>query len=189
MVKKLFAKIRNHRIPKKFIFHPLALRRVQSIWLSFQTGKEMKELRTQLPGLADRIERMCAASETGFLEIEDPEESLFEDSLLVSGETQGQDFSEENLLEILGERQPGSYTAQIDRGAWHFILLKLEDENQVPAVMAKLNSWFAAEGLEAQAVDWKAASGGFGSLADTLQIVFNVLILIIAVVAIIIIMN
>ena len=38
-------------------------------------------------------------------------------------------------------------------------------------------------------MDWKAASGGFGSLADTLQVVFNVLILIIAVVAVIIIMN
>jgi putative ABC transport system permease protein len=56
-------------------------------------------------------------------------------------------------------------------------------------VIDTLNRWFEEQDMEAQAVDWKAASGGFGSLADTLQVVFNVLILIIAVVAVIIIMN
>ena len=127
--------------------------------------------------------------ETRFLDIEDPEKSLFEDSLVATSESRSEDFTEESLLEILGERKEGSYAAQIDRGAWHFILLKLEEEDQVQPVIAKLNSWFTAEGLEAEAVDWKAASGGFGSLADTLQIIFNVLILIIAVVAVIIIMN
>ncbi len=127
--------------------------------------------------------------ETRFLEVEEPEEALFEDTLVATSESRSEDFSEESLLEILGQRQPGSYAARIDRGAWNFILLKLEDEKQLKPVIAKLNDWFEAEGLEAQAVDWKVASGGFGSLADTLQIVFNVLILIIAVVAIIVIMN
>lgn len=127
--------------------------------------------------------------DTRFLEVENPEQSLFDDSLLVSSESQSEEFSEEALLDILGERQPGSYAAQIDSGAWHFILLRLEEESQTGTVIAKLNGWFTAEGIEARASDWKVASGGFGSLADTLQIVFNVLILIIAVVAIIIIMN
>jgi len=129
------------------------------------------------------------AEQTVFLDIEDPEADLFEDPVLVSPEAGGGDFSEEDLLELLGQRQEGSYAAQLDTGAWHFILLKLKDERQMEPVIAGLNSWFAAEGIEAQAADWKAASGGFGSLADTLQIVFNVLILVIAVVAIIIIMN
>ena len=129
------------------------------------------------------------AEQTVFLDIEDPEADLFEDPVLVSPEAGGGDFSEEDLLELLGQRQEGSYAAQLDTGAWHFILLKLKDERQMGPVIAGLNSWFAAEGIEAQAADWKAASGGFGSLADTLQIVFNVLILVIAVVAIIIIMN
>ena len=127
--------------------------------------------------------------ETGFLEVEDPEEALFEDAIVTTPESESEDFTEESLMEILGERKEGSYAAQIDRGAWHFILLQLEDEHQLKPVIAQLNDWFAAEGIEAQAVDWKAASGGFGSIADTLQIVFNVLILIIAVVAVIIIMN
>lgn len=130
-----------------------------------------------------------SSEETFFLEVEDPEDALFGGSVLEASGSEIQDISEEALLDILGERQPGSYAAQLDTGAWHFILLKLEDELQMGAVIAKLNGWFAAEGIEARAADWKVASGGFGSLADTLQIVFNVLILIIAVVAIIIIMN
>jgi putative ABC transport system permease protein len=127
--------------------------------------------------------------ETGFLEVEDPEDSLFEEALVTTSESGSEEFTEESLLGILGERKAGSYSAQIDRGAWHFILLRLEDERQLKPVIAGLNTWFSAQGIEAQAVDWKAASGGFGSIANTLQIVFNVLILIIAVVAIIIIMN
>ena len=130
-----------------------------------------------------------APEETRFLDLEDPEEALFEDSLVATSEPQSQDFSEERLLNILGQRQPGIYAAQIDRGAWNFILLKLKDEKQMKPVIAKLNDWFEAEGLEVQAVDWKVASGGYGSLAEILQIVFIVLILIIAVVAIIVIMN
>jgi putative ABC transport system permease protein len=139
--------------------------------------------------VASAAQADLASEETRFLELEDPEDALFEDTLVATSESRSEDFSEESLLEILGQRQPGSYAARIDRGAWNFILLKLEDEKQLKPVIAKLNGWFAAEGLEAQAVDWKVASGGFGSLADTLQIVFNVLILIIAVVAIIVIMN
>ncbi len=130
-----------------------------------------------------------SSEETSFLELENPEDGLFGGSIVELSESQAQNVSEEALLDILGERQSGSYTAQIDAGAWHFILLKLEDENQVDPVIAQLNHWFTTEGIAAQAADWKVASGGFGALADTIQIVFNVLILIIAVVAIIIIMN
>jgi putative ABC transport system permease protein len=130
-----------------------------------------------------------SSEETSFLEVEDPEDALFGGSVVELSESQAQDVSEEALLDILGERQSGSYTAQIDTGAWHFILLKLEDESQVDPVIAQLNRWFTTEGIAAQAADWKVASGGFGALADTIQIVFNVLILIIAVVAVIIIMN
>jgi putative ABC transport system permease protein len=127
--------------------------------------------------------------ETLLLDVENPESDLFEDSLLATTGSESEKFSEDSLLAILGERKAGSYAAQIDRGAWNFILLKLNDENQLQPVIAELNNWFATEGIEAQAADWKVASGGLGSIADTLQIVFNVLILIIAVVAIIIIMN
>jgi putative ABC transport system permease protein len=151
---------------------------------------DVQSLRALLGMVVASATQMNLSNEdTAFLDVEDPEESLFDDSELVASESETQELSEEALLDILGQRQPGSYAAQIDTGAWHFILLELEEDRQVGEVIAKLNTWFAAQGIEAQAADWKAASGGFGSLADTLQIVFNVLILIIAVVAVIIIMN
>ena len=70
-----------------------------------------------------------------------------------------------------------------------FRSVRLKSESQVKAVTIQLNRFFLEEGIEAAVVDWRQASGGFGVLADTLRIVFNVAILIIAVVAIIIIMN
>ncbi len=127
--------------------------------------------------------------ETALLAAEDPEGELFDESVVETAEEQPSQVSEQALLEILGERQPGSYSARIDSGAWHFLLLKLKDETQVAPVIARLNRWFGEQGIAARAVDWKVASGGFGSLAETVQVVFNVLILIIAVVAVIIIMN
>jgi len=117
------------------------------------------------------------------------EDDLFGGPMVEAAQSEEMTMTEDSLLGILGERTEGSYTAAIDSGAWNFLLLKLEDEGQVRPVIDELNRWFAAQEIEAQAVDWKAASGGFGSLADTLQVVFNVLILIIAVVAVIIIMN
>ncbi|MBN2551704.1 MAG: ABC transporter permease [Spirochaetales bacterium] len=155
--------------------------------ISFIDVQSLRALLGMVVASAGRMD--LSPEESQFLEVEDPEQDLFEDSLVVGSESQGGQLSEEALLDILGERSAESYAASIDSGAWHFILLKLEDERQVQPVIGKLNGWFAAQGIEAQAADWKTASGGFASLADTLKTVFNVLILIIAVVAIIIIMN
>jgi putative ABC transport system permease protein len=130
-----------------------------------------------------------AEEETAFLEAGGREEDLFGGPMVQSASSEELTMTEDSLLGILGERTAGSYTAAIDSGAWNFLLLKLQDESQLRPVIDTLNRWFEEEEIDAQAVDWKAASGGFGSLADTLQVVFNVLILIIAVVAVIIIMN
>jgi putative ABC transport system permease protein len=127
--------------------------------------------------------------ETALLDAGSAEADLFGDSMVESAESESMTMTEDSLLGLLGERGAGSYSASVDSGAWDFLLLKLKEESQVKPVIDTLNRWFEEQGIEAQAVDWKAASGGFGSLADTLQVVFNVLILIIAVVAVIIIMN
>jgi len=127
--------------------------------------------------------------ETALLDTGASEEDLFGESMVQSAQSKSMTMTDDSLLGILGEPEAGSYSASVDSGAWNFLLLKLKDESQVKPVIDTLNRWFDEQGIEAQAVDWKAASGGFGSLADTLQVVFNVLILIIAVVAVIIIMN
>ena len=58
-----------------------------------------------------------------------------------------------------------------------------------PATILSLNLWFAKEGIEAQAADWKAAAGPFSASIDVIRIVFNIAIIIVAVVAVIIMTN
>ena len=76
-----------------------------------------------------------------------------------------------------------------DSGAWHFELARLENPNDAPRVVAELNQWFASEGINASAGDWKAAAGPFAQSIDVVRIVFNIAIIIVAVVAVIIMMN
>ena len=73
--------------------------------------------------------------------------------------------------------------------AWHFLLIKLKDPGRLGAIIDELNAWFDDQGLEAQAIDWKKASAGFGMTADLLRIIFSAAILIVAVVTVVIIMN
>lgn len=79
--------------------------------------------------------------------------------------------------------------AVADTGAWHFKVLRVHNPAQAPGVIAELNAWFAKEGIEAKASDWKAAAGPFSQSIDVVRIVFNIAIIIVAVVAIIIMMN
>lgn len=76
-----------------------------------------------------------------------------------------------------------------DEGAWHFLLARAKDPDQAPRMVAELNAWFAQEGIPAQAGDWKAAAGPFAQSIDVVRIVFNIAIIIVAVVAVIIMMN
>jgi putative ABC transport system permease protein len=79
--------------------------------------------------------------------------------------------------------------AQADTGAWHFAMARLENPRAAPAVIASLNLWFAQEGIDALASDWKVAAGPFASSIDVVRVVFNIAIIIVAVVAVIIMMN
>jgi putative ABC transport system permease protein len=128
------------------------------------------------------------AAETSLLGSSSPDD-LFGEELVDRGHAVQGRVSEQSLLGILGERDPDAYRASLDSGAWHMLLVRLKSDSQLTSFMATLNRYFTEQGLPAQAVDWRAASGGFGALAELLQTVFNVAILIIAVVAVIIIMN
>jgi putative ABC transport system permease protein len=79
--------------------------------------------------------------------------------------------------------------ARADEGAWYFAIARLKDSRSAAAAVASLNAWLAAEGIEAQAGDWKVASSPFGSSVDVIRIVFNIAIIIVAVVAVIIMTN
>jgi putative ABC transport system permease protein len=79
--------------------------------------------------------------------------------------------------------------ARADDGAWYFAVARLKSASAAPATIASLNAWFAKEGIGAKAGDWKAASNPFGSSVDVIRIVFNIAIIIVAIVAVIIMMN
>ncbi|MFZ4617610.1 MAG: ABC transporter permease [Rectinemataceae bacterium] len=79
--------------------------------------------------------------------------------------------------------------AVVDTGAWNFMLARVTSPSVAPRTIATLNAWFASEGIEAQAGDWKAAAGPFAQSIDVLRVVFNIAIIIVAIVAVIIMMN
>lgn len=77
----------------------------------------------------------------------------------------------------------------VDSGAWHFQLIRLENPGRAAATVASLNKRLTEEGIGARAAGWKAAAGPFALSVDAIRVVFNVAVIIVAVVAVIIMMN
>lgn len=77
----------------------------------------------------------------------------------------------------------------VDPDAWHYLLVRLEDESQIRNTVRGLNTEFAARDLDVTAYSWIDAAGQVAEMTTALRIVFNIIIIIIAVVAVIIIMN
>jgi putative ABC transport system permease protein len=84
---------------------------------------------------------------------------------------------------------PKLKAATVDTGAWHFELVRLKNPAEADKVVTELNTWFAANKIEAQAGNWKAAAGPFAQSIDVVRVIFDIAIIIVAVVAIIIMMN
>lgn len=76
-----------------------------------------------------------------------------------------------------------------ESNAWHFILVKLEDGVNPLVAMMQLQQFFAERGIDAMAANWLTGAGSIALLATGTRTVFNVIVLVIAVVAVIIIMN
>jgi putative ABC transport system permease protein len=105
------------------------------------------------------------------------------------GSAAGFTFTDEELDNILGDTSVRERLNVADTGAWHSIVVRLDDPARVKQTVTELNAWFAAEGIEAQAGDWQKAAGPYAQSVDVLRIVFTIAIIILAVVAVIIIMN
>ena len=135
-----------------------------------------------------------SAEETEILAADDLNALFADDDQVVAdaGESAApapQALSEDAVLSILGER--GRAPPVVDAGAWHFRLLKLDAGAvaQEGRLIEQLNGYFAAHDIAAQAVDWRAAAGGFSQFAAVMQGIFNGTVVVIAIVAVIIIMN
>ncbi len=119
------------------------------------------------------------------------EDSLFAEDLLVDldGEEGSDLFSMDSIAGLLGDKSERTYLNETDRNAWNFLLVKVEDNKQTDRTVRQINAYFKANDIDAKAYNWLDGAGMSARLADTISILFNVLILIVAVVAVIVIMN
>lgn len=116
-------------------------------------------------------------------------DALFGGEFVEAIDTFSGTLDEEELLAGL-ELAPASDLAPADQSnAWHFLLVKLEEGvNPVLAIM-QFQRFFDEQGIDAMASGWLAGAGSIALLANGTKLVFNVIVLVIAVVAMIIIMN
>ena len=165
-----------------------------------------------------RVMKGMNLGNSGEIELSDEETSLLEtdsfDAMFsvdaVTGEAELDfEMTEDNLFDILDldtgvagegeavvsegtepEEEPEAAPETIDGSAtWEYILLKTVTQRAAVRVAAELNIWFLENGINARAYDWKAAAGPFSTTADVIRIVFNIAIILVAVVAIIIMTN
>lgn len=109
------------------------------------------------------------------------------------------DFSDSAVLEggltdsildgLLGDTSLRDKLNTTDDGAWHYVVLKLDNPNDAPLLIAKLNQIFAQRDMAVNAIDWRTASLDFASTSDMLGGIFTILIILLAVVVFIVIMN
>lgn len=97
--------------------------------------------------------------------------------------------SSTNFDDILGDTTLRDELNKTDDGSWQFIVAKLDNPNADKKTVMALNQRFLEEGLNAQAMDWKKAAYSYSGTVEGIGLIFNILIIILAVVVFIIIMN
>ena len=90
---------------------------------------------------------------------------------------------------ILGDTSLRDQLNKTDDGAWHYILMKVNNPHQTRAIIAQLNQKFKEAGIDVYAMDWKKAAASYSDSVEGIGLVFNILIAILAIVVFIIIMN
>ena len=168
--------------------------------LSYIDIDSLRVLNSMTVGSSEGVE--LGEQATAMLAVDDLDalfsDDLFSDDVFGGNAVAGDDsagsgagftFTDENLDSILGDTTTRERLNVADTGAWHSIVVRLDDPTRVKQTVAELNAWFAAEGIEAQAGDWQKAAGPYAQSVDVLRIVFTIAIIILAVVAVIIIMN
>lgn len=115
------------------------------------------------------------------------EGSLFGGGLVAEAETT--ETGARDFESLLGDTSQRNLLAETDETAWHYILVRLGDPDQAARMVAELNRAFEANDMEVVAFEWIDGAGTVAQLTNTLKLIFNWLIVIVAVVAVIIIMN
>ncbi|MCX7655607.1 MAG: FtsX-like permease family protein [Treponemataceae bacterium] len=138
-------------------------------------------------GIDERIQ--LGNRETALLSTTSEEELFGDDNIVQQGSVQKSTFSLEQVQAILKDTTARDLANTADTGAWNFILIRLKNSEQAQPVIADYTQWFSTAGIEANITDWKGAAGSAGRFADILRMIFTIALIIVAVVAIIIMMN
>ncbi len=97
--------------------------------------------------------------------------------------------AEIDFSSILGDTSLRDELNKTDDGAWHFIITKLKHPSQTEKLIEELNASFKEQGLNVEAMNWKRAAYSYSQSVEGIAIIFNLLIIILAVVVFIIVMN
>ena len=97
--------------------------------------------------------------------------------------------STDDFDSILGDTSLRDELNKTDDGSWQYIQAKLDNPHADKKIVAALNKRFKEEGINAQAMDWKKAALSYSGTVEGIGFIFNLLIIILAVVVFIIIMN
>lgn len=97
--------------------------------------------------------------------------------------------SSTNFDSILGDTSLRDQLNLADAGAWQFILAKVNNPRNTQKIITQLNKEFAEQKLNVIAVNWETAAASYTQTVEGISFIFNLLIIILAVVVFIIIMN
>ncbi len=117
------------------------------------------------------------------------EDVLFSSGTLTESGAAGSEVPSVDFDNLLGDLSVRNKYAATDSNAWNFLLIRLSDPSAYPQAKAAIDAAISGTGADARADDWRWGAGMVADLAYSLQIIFNVVVLVVSIVAVIIIMN
>lgn len=120
------------------------------------------------------------------------QDSIFDspDVLFSELEVEEEKEDEDYWLSLFGESEPESEGIILeDTGAWQYLLVRLTNERYLKQARIDFDNFFRQNNIAAQASDWLQGAGALAEMSYGIKNIFNGVVLVIAIVAIIIIMN
>lgn len=161
---------------------------VQLDMVSLMDVSNVRDLAGMVVGSADPAQ--LTSEERQFLGELDVE-SIFQsaDSLFTEVIVEAPEAEDDFWLSLLEQAEGPEASLQEDAGAWQYLLVRLTDEKYLRQAERDFADFFAAKGIAAQTRNWRQGAGALAELSYGIKSVFNTIVFIIAVVAVIIIMN
>lgn len=161
---------------------------VQLDMVSLMDISNVRALAGMVVGHAEPAE--LSPEEQAFLGTID-EESIFDsfDSLFAPTQVEEEVAGDDYWFSLLGDTESRDLSNVEDTGAWQYLLIRLTDEKYLRQAQADFAEFFSEQNIAAQTRDWLQGAGAMAELSYGIKNIFNGVVFIIAIVAIIIIMN